>query len=705
MAAPGRSTPPNVAQKSPSPGADAAANESGGSAMEPDATLESADQDLKETGSDMSPTAKLQSSRPGSGRSLHGGPSAFLESTQAPGNKGSPRASEAGTFMDDLQGGSTWGFDEFQSQELGNSLISFARLEEVLSNVMEKFRELDMSLRDQQTAITKVENSVADRPTNEMFQHLSTTVEQQLQSMAATITTTQKSLGAVDDQLERTRGQLNLAEGKIDQCQKEKALQDRVIRDIHDSLMEKATVTELNDLTAQMSKYAKETELNAVIHSLSEYASVVEMQKMWSAHKELIERLGEYPRITQINNQMHEERKRVEQLLKDYTQLKDSNAKFGDLDTRIRGTRQDMERAQQHLDSKIAGVAEGLTRAGLDFNAELNKRALSSSVEQMKKEMKQYASKKELVTLKKEIHPRIEFCTARVSEFETMLAAQDGAIQRVDTLLLDKASKTDLTCLKLAVDNTMSRDVAVKELDALRAKQDATQHKLDHYLAGESARFNEFKGPDHTDWFRKMEDALNRKAEKADVVDVWARKANRIDADELAKLHDVVHRQLEYLSSTVLGLSKLALSDTRGGESKTIRAQQKGQLMMQAEAVWGWILHNSPPPNLEALTLAPGIDEHGGFQRAPDWTAQEKDPMRQPGTGGGFARPKTGPPGQREKTLLPIPGKPMPRGGKLPHTARNPVDSVRRSLAPAGDGMKRELEHRHLQNLELQIGA
>mmetsp|Transcript_68106 Transcript_68106/g.156273 ORF Transcript_68106/g.156273 Transcript_68106/m.156273 type:complete len:163 (-) Transcript_68106:72-560(-) len=153
------------------------------------------------------------------------------------------------------------------------------------------------------------------------------------------------------------------------------------------------------------------------------------------------------------------------------------------------------------------------------------------------------------------------------------------------------------------------------------------------------------------------------------------------------------------------GLSKLALSDTRGGESKTIRAQQKGQLMMQAEAVWGWILHNSPPPNLEALTLAPGIDEYGGFQRAPDWTAQEKDPMRQPGTGGGFARPKTGPPGQREKTLLPIPGKPTPRGGKLPHTARNPVDSGRRSLAPAPDGMKRELEHRHLQNLELQLGA
>merc|ERR1712176_1662438 len=83
-------------------------------------------------------------------------------------------------------------------------------------------------------------------------------------------------------------------------------------------------------------------------------------------------------------------------------------------------------------------------------------------------------------------------------------------------------------------------------------------------------------------------------------------KANRIDADELAKLQETIHKQLEYLSVTTFGLSKLALTEAKVGDSKTIRTQQKAQVLMQSEALWHWILHNEPPPNLDTLRPPPG---------------------------------------------------------------------------------------------------
>merc|ERR1719281_72961 len=94
---------------------------------------------------------------------------------------------------------------------------------------------------------------------------------------------------------------------------------------------------------------------------------------------------------------------------------------------------------------------------------------------------------------------------------------------------------------------------------------------------------------------------LSLKADKADMVEMYSLKANRIDADELAKLQDTIHRQLEYLSITNFGLAKLVLTEPKTGESKTIRQQQKSQVLMQSEALWHWILHNEPPPNLDTL--------------------------------------------------------------------------------------------------------
>mmetsp|Transcript_26284 Transcript_26284/g.67921 ORF Transcript_26284/g.67921 Transcript_26284/m.67921 type:complete len:110 (-) Transcript_26284:37-366(-) len=55
----------------------------------------------------------------------------------------------------------------------------------------------------------------------------------------------------------------------------------------------------------------------------------------------------------------------------------------------------------------------------------------------------------------------------------------------------------------------------------------------------------------------------------------------------------------------MLAIAKLSLTEGRT-ESKTMRAQQKSQAMMQAEALCAWVLNNQPPPNLQAISRPPG---------------------------------------------------------------------------------------------------
>merc|ERR1739848_815015 len=165
----------------------------------------------------------------------------------------------------------------------------------------------------------------------------------------------------------------------------------------------------------------------------------------------------------------------------------------------------------------------------------------------------------------------------------------------------DKASKYDIVVANSRIEQCMNKDRAMKEFQKMYERLEWMTKRLEHYVATETDRFNQFRPPDYTSTFEDINNRLALKADKADLVDLYQLKANRIDADELAKLQDTIHRQLEYLAITSFGLSKLVLTEPKSGESKTVRQQQKSQVLMQSEALWHWILNNEPPPNLDTL--------------------------------------------------------------------------------------------------------
>merc|ERR1719310_2130434 len=212
-----------------------------------------------------------------------------------------------------------------------------------------------------------------------------------------------------------------------------------------------------------------------------------------------------------------------------------------------------------------------------------------------------YALRAETDAFQQDCVPKLKFCVDSIKQFDERLRAQDGAILRVDEVLLDKAGKYDIVVANSRIEQCFPKDQAMQEFQKMYERLEWMNKKVEHYIETETERFQQFQPPDYTPVFDDINTRIQLKADKADMVEMYQLKANRIDADELAKLQDTIHRQLEYLAVTSFGLCKLVLTESKPGESKTIRTQQKSQVLMQSEALWHWILHNEPPPNLDTL--------------------------------------------------------------------------------------------------------
>merc|ERR1719482_174556 len=103
------------------------------------------------------------------------------------------------------------------------------------------------------------------------------------------------------------------------------------------------------------------------------------------------------------------------------------------------------------------------------------------------------------------------------------------------------------------MDGSMSKTSADKEFDKLRIQIDRMQAALDHYVATEGERFAAQTGPDYGNDVQRLARTLELKADRADLAELFALKANRVDGEELSRNQDVVQRQLQYLSATTVG--------------------------------------------------------------------------------------------------------------------------------------------------------
>mmetsp|Transcript_6640 Transcript_6640/g.15912 ORF Transcript_6640/g.15912 Transcript_6640/m.15912 type:complete len:613 (-) Transcript_6640:37-1875(-) len=486
-----------------------------------------------------------------------------------------------------------------------SSLISFGNLQGVLRSFVGRFAAAEKRMEQLTESIGSVEDIAMSRATAQQMAALEQQVTNMIDSFSTTVNSTAKTVKGLEDNLERTKSQCNSLDQKFEMVMKEKSLQDRVIREMHDSIVDKAEVSELSQLTAMFDSYATKNELRNVVSSLRSYAQVEALERVNDYTKSLSRRFDDYARSAQVEQKLQDTRDFVLAELEQYALVETTTRRIQEVSQELTEQKLSSSRSFRDFDTKLRSLADRLVAMYQELSDDLSKRAFSGQVDELRSDLKKYAQAVDLERFRRDIVPKVEFCVTSVHDFESRLTTQDGAIQKIDTTLLDKASKTDVQVVRSIADQGLGSDSLRDDIRLLKHNYAALAESVDHFVRGEAERFLEFRGPDHTETFDRISQALSKKAEKADILEVLETKANRLDADELGKLQAVVHQQLEYLSTTMLAIAKLSLTEGRT-ESKTMRAQQKSQAMMQAEALCAWVLNNQPPPNLQAISRPPG---------------------------------------------------------------------------------------------------
>ena len=85
---------------------------------------------------------------------------------------------------------------------------------------------------------------------------------------------------------------LKAAEKKIEILQREKTLQDRMIREFHENLHQKATLTELNMFEAKLAGFATKEEVQKVYHMQFDYTRAETTERLINLIKSFERGLG-----------------------------------------------------------------------------------------------------------------------------------------------------------------------------------------------------------------------------------------------------------------------------------------------------------------------------------------------------------------------------------------------------------------------------
>jgi hypothetical protein len=499
------------------------------------------------------------------------------------------------------------GFDDL------STLISFSNLEHVMKHVIRKFRTVEAHSTNLDTQIGALKKELEMRSTITQLEEVGNEVRTKVEQSNKTLVAYKETVSGLESQIERNRVLCQTIDKKLEATVKEKAVQDRLIRETQDALQDKVAVAELNMFEAKFAGYTTKLEHQEVINMLSHYTRIDVTERVAESVKVLGMQFDDYTRTAKVEEQFQELRDWVNAELTNYAKAVATMQKIDDLQMQIRDQVLAFERVHSLMDDKIRGLADRMTSIYTELNDDISKRALADNLTDVKQDMKKYSLRAETDAFQQDCVPKLKFCVDSIKAFDDRLRAQDGAILRVDEVLLDKAGKYDIVVANSRIEQCFQKDKAMQEFQRMYERLEWMNKKVEHYIETETERFQQFQPPDYTPVFEDINTRILLKADKADMVEMYQLKANRIDADELAKLQDTIHKQLEYLSVTSFGLSKLMLVDSKPGENSRVRAQQKSQVLMQSEALWNWILHNDPPKNLDTL-------------RPPGQKGQDKSP-------------------------------------------------------------------------------
>jgi len=369
---------------------------------------------------------------------------------------------------------------------------------------------------------------------------------------------------------------------------------DRAVREMNESLVTKASVSELLQLERSLSTFAKTSSVQDLSTLVKDLAPKTDVEKLANEVLELRTLMSGYARSVEIENRVQHAMNKVDEKLTRYAPLESTENKFSSFAKVVSENRLLAERASRETDAKVKALGERITTLATETFEELSQKAPAKKIDEIIVKVGMCAKKGEVERVFEEVSKESAACRDTVGNFQAHLEAQDKSLERIDELLLDKASKFDVSATQAALNTCVQQTAAAAEYKGIREMIQKLSDTVEHYTKGEAERTRKIRLPGGAGGLN-AEEVLAMKADASDLIRVETAKANVRDHNDLASQCAVLRDQMEYVCVTLMSIAKLALTEERR-DTKTLDGQRKHQAVIQAEALWRWSSGQLQPP-------------------------------------------------------------------------------------------------------------
>jgi len=255
----------------------------------------------------------------------------------------------------------------------------------------------------------------------------------------------------------------------------------------------------------------------------------------------------------------------------------------------------------------------------LEIHEDLKTRAYQKDMTVLTAELQRYCLAETVANFSGDWVPKLKFCVDAIEQFHERLNAQDDAIQVVEEAMLQKATKYDVVVVSSRIEHCLGKERGLKEFQKVQDRIDWLTRKLEQFVATEADRFAQHRGPDPKDRIDQLVRAMDDKADKILVVDVYKLMPQRRDVDAMLNKMERLQGMFDYLANTCAGMAKTSLGEPKTGESKAARATQKQAVLAQAEALWSWVIGLPQPDDLGIV-----LQDSVGLREMRQWMSKRK---------------------------------------------------------------------------------
>eukprot|EP00744_Colponema_vietnamica_P008882 GILI01012656.1.p1 GENE.GILI01012656.1~~GILI01012656.1.p1 ORF type:complete len:448 (+),score=101.66 GILI01012656.1:150-1346(+) len=248
-----------------------------------------------------------------------------------------------------------------------------------------------------------------------------------------------------------------------------------------------------------------------------------------------------------------------------------------------------------------------------DLSVELAQKAFQIDLTHLKDTLtSDYSTRKDLDQFKEWITPQVQNNTSEIQVCHSRINQTETNIQRLDEIVLDKASKYDVVQVGMRLDELVTKQAFIHRIKQLEEQLKMLNLLIDDYARNLTAISNSNNSAhDHsttaalTSVINELREQLQQKANKVEALDVYDQKSNKEETEWVLKSQLLLHRQLQYVAVTLVTLAQSLTS--RPGEGKATKSNLRQMISNQAESVWRWITDGDPTSEPQ-LAIHPSTD-------------------------------------------------------------------------------------------------